>query len=183
MYETLLRPHEVAQLPAPTPIYTIRNKLQLAEVQKEKRRLKQIAASRAKRDLTADMSDGGTMTQSGSKRKRGSPNDEDVEENGDSAPTAVKRVKTQEVAVGEPETLHNIAGSISSNVDPKGNEKVPTESPSPLIVTQPIKEVRGHTSYLTFACLLPSIFPTPTVGRPPSPEIEVIPEPEQPSPE
>ena len=183
MYETLLRPHEVAQLPPSAPIHAIRNKLQLAEVQKEERRLKQIAASRAKRDGAAGISEDPTTAESGSKRKRGLSNNENMEENGDSSPN-LKRVKTQEMTVGKHRSSNDIAGSMFSDVGPKGKEKeVSTSPPSPLTVTQPIREVRGHTSYLTFACLLPSIFPTPTAARPPHPEAEVIQEPAQPSPE
>ncbi|KAF8526091.1 tRNA methyltransferase complex GCD14 subunit-domain-containing protein [Gautieria morchelliformis] len=185
MYETLLRPHEVAQLPAPVPIHAIRNKLQIAEVQKEDRRLKQIAASKAKRDGAAGASPShSSVEQSGSKRKRGAPNDDTVDDGGDGGSKDVKRVKTGDVNAGDTDHLHECVESFPSGTDLKGKGKQsPASSPPPLTVTQPIKEVRGHTSYLTFACLLPSIFPTPDAGRPFSPEMEAIPEPAQPSPE
>ena len=181
MYETLLRPHEVAQLPAPIPIQAVRDKLQVAEVQKEERRLKQIAASRAKKDM--GMSQGpSTATESGGKRKHGAVNNDAIEEADDGGPSPAKKAKTQEVKVEE--NKHDLASPFPSSVglERKGLESSPA-SPSPFLVTQPIKEVRGHTSYLMFACLVPSIFPTPKAAHPPTPEIEAVPEPVQPSPE
>ena len=72
------------------------------------------------------------------------------------------------------------------SLPPKKSRATPT--PSTMIVTQPIKEVRGHTSYLTFATLLPSNIPepnpTPKSDAPksepePAPAISVVQEPEQ----
>lgn len=60
--------------------------------------------------------------------------------------------------------LPGIAGaSLEANGSRSGQKKPNKEdvlnSTTELILTQSIKEVRGHTSYLTFACLLPSILP------------------------
>lgn len=74
---------------------------------------------------------------------------------------------------------------IEDKVQESEKKRGPSESPRPtMIVSQPIKEVRGHTSYLTFACLLPSN--VPELNQPqseqeqPEPEgITAIPEPPQ----
>lgn len=183
MYETLLRPHQVAHLAPLVPIDVIRKKLQVAEVQKEERRLKQIASSRAKRDDAAGKTQDSSNGKQRGKRKRDEI-DEGAVEDGEPGPSNVKRMKTQPPKAGE--TDNDFVEPVSSGADLQGkansNEALATSS-SLLTVTQPIKEVRGHTSYLTFACLLPSIFPTPKTARTPSPEIEAIPEPAQPSPE
>jgi tRNA (adenine57-N1/adenine58-N1)-methyltransferase catalytic subunit len=185
MYETLIRPHEVAHVAAPLPIDAVREKLQVAEVQKEERRLKQIAASRAKRDDAAGTTQGSpSAKQSGNKRKRDETNNEAVEEGGEDSQSDAKRAKTQSQYVGE--TDNDFVEPLSSGADLQSKAKeteAPAMSPSLLTVSQPIKEVRGHTSYLTFACLLPSIFIAPKIARTPSPEIKAIPEPAQPSPE
>ena len=50
MYETLLRPHDVHQLPPLPTVEEISDKLKKAEVKREEKRLKQVEASRRARE-------------------------------------------------------------------------------------------------------------------------------------
>ncbi|KAI5994867.1 tRNA methyltransferase complex GCD14 subunit-domain-containing protein [Pisolithus marmoratus] len=50
MYETLLRPHEVQQLPTPLPLSSVIDKLKRLEKFREEKRLRQIANSKRKRE-------------------------------------------------------------------------------------------------------------------------------------
>lgn len=189
MYETLLRPHEVGQSPAPVPIRIVREKLQAAEVRKEERRLRQIAESRARKG-DEDSGEGcpSMAEEKPHKRKRGTEGDAEVEGEDGCVKNGAKRVKTAALTdADEDETHEDPATSVTPriNILSKGKERLSSSSivPGPtLTLTQPIKEVRGHTSYLTFACLLPSILPPHC----PTPELEsrleTVPEPDQMSP-
>ncbi|KAF8587595.1 tRNA methyltransferase complex GCD14 subunit [Ramaria rubella] len=138
MYETLLRPHEVAQLPAPAPVSFIRDKLQRAEVGKEQRRLKQIAVSRARRAEPGPSSAAGAAEVRSANHDGAGKGRDKGKEKGKNTPTHTPT----------PTNTHT---------------HTPTHTaPLTITTTHPIKEVRGHTSYLTFACLLPSPVPVPT---------------------
>jgi tRNA (adenine57-N1/adenine58-N1)-methyltransferase len=194
MYETLLRPHEVGQPPAPVPIGIVRDKLQDAEVRKEERRLRQIAESRARKgDEEGGEAGASVVEQSRHKRKR-TEKDEVGEGEGEEAMTyQSKRARAGDSALADADEdeLHEYAETSTPYTNRKGKGKgrvAPSFSAhvsSTLTLTQPIKEVRGHTSYLTFACLLPTVLP----ARAPTPEpeleleLEAVPEPEQMSPE
>lgn len=139
MYETLLRPHDVSSVPLLLPIGDITERLKQAETKREEKRLRQIAAN--KRTVI--------------KRKR-DDDDDDTEETVEE-PSGNKRVK-----IHEDETNFVVATEISSNVvgpddmDTLG-EATPSLVPSKLSVSKAFSEVRGHTSYLTFACLIPKV--------------------------
>ncbi|KAK0487738.1 tRNA methyltransferase complex subunit Cpd1 [Armillaria novae-zelandiae] len=112
MYETLLRPHDLAQIPALPSIDAAADKLKHAERRREDKRLLQIAQGQR------------------TKRKR-QPDDEEL---------SPKRAKTEEISVKSDE--------IPPDLPPPNNK---------FSVSKVMSEVRGHTSYLTFACLLPDI--------------------------
>lgn len=137
MYEALLRPHEVSQVPAPISIESVVAKSREAELEREARRQRQIAASKAlKRKRAA--ADGNT--------------DRDDEHAG-------KRAKAEQIADEELELYEK------TDVEPAPVVTRPSKAPTPnppvssdtlettrVIVSRPFPEVRGHTSYLTFAC-------------------------------
>ncbi|KAG8834639.1 hypothetical protein FRC17_007941 [Serendipita sp. 399] len=150
MYETLIRPHDVHQVPKLVSIDSIVEQVKLHELKREQRRLQQVAASDKKREsrkrkreeAVADEEDGpdpdlGTGDQ---KRRREGDN------TGDTATLA------------QQPTIMKGSGEYS-NFAPI----VPTERKEGRLVTpatsvpmaKPIAESRGHTSYLTFASLLP----------------------------
>ncbi|KAK0202069.1 tRNA methyltransferase complex subunit Cpd1 [Desarmillaria ectypa] len=119
MYETLLRPHDVSQIPALPSIHDAAEKLKRAELRREEKRLKQIAQGQR------------------TKRKR-------EDDSADPDELEVKRAKTDDVTE-----------EISVRTD-----EIPQDLAAPnnkFSVSKVMSEVRGHTSYLTFACLLPDI--------------------------
>ena len=159
MFETLTRPHDIYQtgscLSLPTTVGEVGDKLKKAEIRREEKRLKQVAAAKAvwvpkpkdqgedndsmqvvKPDALEDASTG-----LHAKRKRGDdPSKSDDELVGSSAVDA-KRVKT-EAEIQAEETQQEQAA-----VD---------RAKPPMVVSRVLTEVRGHTSYLTFACLVPT---------------------------
>jgi tRNA (adenine57-N1/adenine58-N1)-methyltransferase len=171
MYETLIRAHDVSHVPALTPISEISEKLKQAERKREDKRLKQIVTNRAskrKREGGADLQ----------KQEQG----HDAEEADE--PSGTKRVKTDDedasitdthVPDTEPQLMdvepRGDATAVSISTDPtatilassaSSSSKLstlgPGRSPIPakkISVSKAFSEVRGHTSYLTFACLQP----------------------------
>jgi tRNA (adenine57-N1/adenine58-N1)-methyltransferase catalytic subunit len=139
MYETLLRPQDVNQISPLPHVAEIGEKLKQSELRREEKRLKQIAGARMK-------------------RKREEYSDEQALDAND---TTLKRAKTEEDGTAEndelgvsivPEPLQEPMPS------PAGTSAPPPAPPITKInVSKTIVEVRGHTSYLTFACLLPTI--------------------------
>jgi len=162
MYETLLRPHEVNQMPVLQTIGDINKKLKEAEQKREAKRLKQIASSQH------------------SKRKReGNTDDELADDDNDGATVGTKRVKTDDEDASNlqnhsasqelpPETLEMPIPS-STKID-----AVPVAPSLKICVSKVVPEVRGHTSYLTFACLLPALLVTVPSGSPVGCEITSV---------
>ncbi|KIM80979.1 hypothetical protein PILCRDRAFT_97735 [Piloderma croceum F 1598] len=153
MYETLIRPHEVHQIPSLLPIGDVSDRLKKAEQRREEKRLRQIANARS--NLSG-------------KRKRSDVADGEPVEGADD--TGNKRVKTDDedeigsriVAEGseancnppEPVRVANFPDTLSS-----GGEVPSTDahmSSSKINLSKAMPEVRGHTSYLTFAVLAPA---------------------------
>ena len=185
MYETLQRPLDVSQIPALPSVKEAAEKLKQSEQRREEKRLRQIAANKVRLAVTA-------AVPSGIKRKRDEDGqDDDMEGGPDSgtggneessffsgAPgddgTAVsKKLKTEDIS-GEDETamsdhVDNDAASTLDSLHPISPGSVP---PAKISVSKAFSEVRGHTSYLTFGCLLPPA-PGPLhapAGSPPSVE-------------
>ncbi|KAJ7575143.1 tRNA methyltransferase complex subunit Cpd1 [Mycena floridula] len=134
MYETLIKPHEIVQIPALQPISQVSEKLKKAENKREDKRLQQIATGR---------------TRSGSKRKREEEEDEEAEKD-PSETDATKRVKTE----GD-ETVAEKEETFAAVPEAEILDEV-TEDSVKLSLSKGLSEVRGHTSYLTFASLTPS---------------------------
>jgi len=142
MYETLLRPQDVNQVPTLTHISEVSDKLKLSELKREEKRLKQIANSRLK-------------------RKREENPDEEVSVRANDP--GLKRIKTDDEDGTEcPAENEGPEGPIlrESLQVPMTSLAATSSAPPPISkinVSKTVAEVRGHTSYLTFACLLPTI--------------------------
>jgi tRNA (adenine57-N1/adenine58-N1)-methyltransferase catalytic subunit len=150
-HETLMRPIEVSTAAEFPSLDDVTEKLKQAEVKREDKRQKQIQQNREKeaRDKAgkrklADV-EGGEGADDPASRTIPS-NDEGVE---------VKRLKTD----GDMQTEFQSAPSTSAFAP------LPMSSSAPKVISLPaegagavskaLPEVRGHTSYLTFACLVP----------------------------
>ncbi|KZP18947.1 tRNA methyltransferase complex GCD14 subunit [Athelia psychrophila] len=140
MYETLIRPHEVNQIPALQSVSEISDRLKLAEQKREEKRLRQIALSRSNGIA---------------KRKRSEVGDGDAvdphEENSHKRVKADDEDETMEAAVESFPPADALEASSSPGDGAEG------ASPQTINVPTVLPEVRGHTSYLTFACLVPHL--------------------------
>ncbi|KAJ8516450.1 hypothetical protein ONZ45_g6225 [Pleurotus djamor] len=137
MYETLVRAHEVDQVPALRSIEDVATSLKKAEQKREDKRIRQIVVSR----------------QNLAKRKRGDGGESDLtqvqtRDDGAEPVAGGKRTKTDELE----ESLQESGSVEPSFADmPEGQS---TGSTAKIAVSKAFAEVRGHTSYLTFASLL-----------------------------
>lgn len=147
MYETLLRPHQVDAVPALPSISQVSERLKKSEQKREEKRLRQIAKSRAmaagKRKRPDGVDDGDGDRAEGSVGKRPKTDDED------------------DVMHNEEEQLPRAGDQHPGASAPIGSEEVAlpataAEMPKKTTISKTFAEVRGHTSYLTFACLLPA---------------------------
>ncbi|KAI0947086.1 hypothetical protein AcV7_009610 [Taiwanofungus camphoratus] len=151
MYETLIRPHQIDAIPSLVPISEISERLKKAEQRREEKRLRQIANSRAvatkrKRESTAEAD-----AEAGVTGKRPKTDDESESKASEhEQPASVAK----ESDPGPTQLLRLDESNTSSGVDldPTPIDPPPTK----LSVSKAFPEVRGHTSYLTFACLLPA---------------------------
>ena len=169
MYEALIRTHDVSQIPALTPIGEISEKLKQAEQKREEKRLKQIATNRAskrKREGEADLQqpDQGPEAEiadesSGSKRVK--TDDEGASVTDAHAPDTELPLMDVEPR-GDASTLISTDATpaipVTSTASTSALSTLETGSSAPakkISVSKAFSEVRGHTSYLTFACLQP----------------------------
>lgn len=171
MYETLLRPHEVTQAPPLSRIDDVAEKLKRLERIREDKRLRQIAASRAhhaekrkredslargddladpapelesKRPKTAAGGEGGHVDMDVDTNVVKVPDDDDENRDGDEegdGPAPTDEVEGEEVVCTPPMPASTPA---------------PAPVPATQVFSRHSKEVRGHTSFLTFACLPPA---------------------------
>ena len=173
MYETLLRPHEVYNHPPLQDITSIGEKLKTAEARREELRLKQIAANRASASAagstfySSSSSSAGPTTIRGTVAQKRKREDEEVNR-------GEEEVVDKMVVVVDEQDLH--PQEEGGEVEPKRvrlddeedvvlDDSVPTPIARPTTtstnvsvrmgVSKASPEVRGHTSYLTFACLIP----------------------------
>lgn len=153
MYEVLLRPQEISSVSVP-PIDTAISKLRKAEVVGEERRLRQIELARArnkrKRDEAAGiglLEDNEVLDSDGppqpKRRKEAASNDVD-------SPTVMEEGELKD-AVPQNESKT----SATHNGHQAPSRLASAQITRTLQVAHPCAEVRGHTSYLTFAVLLP----------------------------
>ena len=163
MYETLMHPHQVDSIPQLPSIDGISDQLKRAEARREEKRLKQIA-----------------QAQRAAKRKRGETVDDEEDKGGaggavegDKQGTG-KRAKTEESEredAGDAQMLSgsatpnagaSIVAAVSAAIAPTQVREAAAQDDSSEAVAKSISvskvfpEVRGHTSYLTFAVLAPA---------------------------
>jgi tRNA (adenine57-N1/adenine58-N1)-methyltransferase catalytic subunit len=166
MYETLQRPHDVSQIPALPSVREAAEKLKQSEQRREEKRLRQIAQNKVKFSAAGPR---------GSKRKGDGDRDshegsEDVSlpvtaqekesdnnSGGVSARGSSKKLKTanfigpDDFAMSD-QTYHDAAHHSMDSPRPISSSSHLLARTS---VSKACPEVRGHTSYLTFAYLLP----------------------------
>jgi len=155
MYETLLRPHEVNQAPRLAQIDIVTEKLKQQERNREDKRQRQIAASRARRNATEkrkredDDNAGGAVELEPEAHELEAKKARTAAAQGDDtpAPDVVMKID-EEVVEDQPPTTAPVAD------DPM--PPPPAPAPAMQVLSRHSKEVRGHTSFLTFACLLPT---------------------------
>ncbi|CAE7059682.1 unnamed protein product [Rhizoctonia solani] len=169
MHETLTKPHDICNAPMQT-VEGAAARLRDIETRKEQRRLKQIES-----------------TARDKKRKRVEGNEEGQEND------PLKRTKVEtEAQLGE-ESLPELDPPGSLSNDPLLPQPQPKRGPHTsvlsstapeeerYIVSKPFGEVRGHTSYLTFAMLVPSdstqLMAQPTKAEPAGEEPNLLQEP------
>lgn len=158
MYETLLRPHQVDAPPPLTPIGEISAKLKSAEARREEKRLRQIANSRAaaRRKRKRDGENEGVEEDAeivGKKVKAGDGGEQPAAEQvvleaAEAEQVALEAAEVEELGAAEVAQATPAAPSDPISADPV--------SPAKIGLSKAFPEVRGHTSYLTFACLLPA---------------------------
>ncbi|KAJ7034016.1 tRNA methyltransferase complex subunit Cpd1 [Mycena alexandri] len=164
MYETLVRSHDVGQVPVLQSITEVADKLKKGEEVREIKRLRQIAGGQRSH-----------QNPHGEKRKR----DEDSEMNEqEDAPVGEaedsgsgKRLKTDD-DMGTWTPSRDV--DVSRNLDDpsthilRAGASIPAAPTAKISVSKATSEVRGHTSYLTFATLLPPMPPAPLEDDAPS---------------
>lgn len=174
MYETLLRPHEVHPLPPPRPLSQVVDKLKRMEHYREEKRQRQIAGA-GKRKREDD--DGVTVTAMGMAMER---------EVSMGTGTGMDGGTDKRARVEMTSTSPALILDLEGDGDGEGSRReiVPTAPPpedgtmgasaavaGPSQVQVPAKlnhskvspDVRGHTSYLTFARLVPLPLPNPSI--------------------
>ncbi|KAF7768295.1 hypothetical protein Agabi119p4_7538 [Agaricus bisporus var. burnettii] len=158
MYETLLRPHEVSQIPQLQSIGHVSQKLKEAEKRREEKRLRQIANNKARLNTTT------TLT----KRKRDDPldnndndNDNDYNTEHDLPPSEAKRVKSSETEAVDKDEMMIKVDDDDTTTHNRGGSTLPVTKQSRISVSNALPDVRGHTSYLTFAVLVPLLSTPP----------------------
>ncbi|KZV91735.1 tRNA methyltransferase complex GCD14 subunit [Exidia glandulosa HHB12029] len=128
LYEVLLNPLEVSPVPTPLPIAHAVARLQAAEGRKEERRQKQIAKAARDREVK--------------------------EKDGDAVAAGVKRTHDE---AGTPDSEEGIAPKRARSEQESAHASAPEVDQPEVPFMKPQHEVRGHTSYLTFACIRPSL--------------------------
>lgn len=168
MYETLIRPHQVDVIPSLPSIDTISTQLKQSVARRETKRLRQIANSKQARgekrkrdqvenpEVEAQASGSGTTAD---------PMDVDATEiaqdgdNGESSEgTAAKKTKIETLLSDVPPAASSTSATVTPAEKDDGAKVTPTldvPQPSKMSVSKAFPEVRGHTSYLTFAVLSP----------------------------
>lgn len=178
MYETLIRSHDGAPLLAP-PISSAIDRILGVEIKKERRRDLQIEDARKKRELKKRERDAELAAAAVIERESDAKK---VKIDGEVEGEAEVELVEVEVETEEASTKENTPAiaSTSNHVD-KMAPYTDSTPPIPELKRVTFKagpQLRGHTSYLTFATLLPTIRLAPSISAPPAPIVEpVIPAP------
>lgn len=184
MYETLLRPHQVDAAPALEPIGAVSARLKAAEARREEKRLRQIASARlgserrSAQKRKADEQEEGAGADAGVEEKRART--EAGAGEGAGAEAEAEKPSPEEQARDEQEALAEIAAypqtqtqaqgqstvapsradtpvvPVAALEETQGEEEADGAEPRKITLSKAFPEVRGHTSYLTFAVLLPA---------------------------
>lgn len=195
MYETLMRPHEVTQMPLLKSVRQVGEELKDMAVRREERRLRQIASSAAsrakrKREEAGDELGLGEMLEDASLKrvKTGEGDGGDISTTNVGAEIRIDDDDYDDGVKANASTNLNLATDPEAATDPieysdrlagervRSNRRVGSAdinrpnsiggdggSGGQLNVSKVFPEVRGHTSYLTFACLVP--FPSDAIAR------------------
>jgi len=188
MYETLMRPHEVSQIPSLKSVRQVGEELKDMAVRREERRLRQIASSAAsrakrKREEAGDELDLGEVQEDASLKRAktgegegGKPSTSkvgtEIRKGDDGANTNTSTnlnfATDPEAATNPIENSDGLASPARSTREVNGSNPIDDDSTSGghFNVSKVFPEVRGHTSYLTFACLAP--FPSDATPRNPT---------------
>ncbi|KIL59074.1 hypothetical protein M378DRAFT_169842 [Amanita muscaria Koide BX008] len=164
MYETLQRPHEVSQISLLPSVKEAAGKLKQSEQRREEKRLRQIAQNKAKFPAAGP---------GGSKRKRdehvlvdeedclyselapqGGESSVVIDDNA-SACGSTKKLKTTDIASEDDKAMSALDDGVEYPGDLSHHISSCSATAGKMSVSKVITEVRGHTSYLTFASLLP----------------------------
>ena len=167
MYETLLRPHQVDAAPPLTPIGVVSEKLKQAEARREEKRLRQIANARAgaeRRAAKRKAEDDGALEEAEGKRAKTDGEDDEhvppeVQAQDESEAAAAAEAMETDDATGRSGSAaaarpSSVAGAAASAPVREAAQEA-AEAPK-ICLSKAFPEVRGHTSYLTFAVLLPA---------------------------
>ncbi|KAJ3503964.1 hypothetical protein NLJ89_g8198 [Agrocybe chaxingu] len=172
MYETLLRPIEVFQIPQAVPVSVLSERLKASERKREEKRQRQIRANKEKAAAEGDVD-------APSKRLRKEDETEEVEVEvvegvEEAGPMDEDVVLSEEAVVAAVEDEPEPVASSSALPPASSTPPLPSTSqlppPTKLNLAKALPEVRGHTSYLTFACLVPvpTHAKTPTASSSPA---------------
>jgi tRNA (adenine57-N1/adenine58-N1)-methyltransferase len=162
MYETLLRPHEVQQLPPPRPLSQVIDKLKHMERYREEKRQRQIAnAGKRKREEDEPTTTGMEReTQTGTEREMGTGVEGGTEKRArvgtaaeSAAPALIPTEKSDERVGSGREIVPPAPPEDATTSAVAGSSQL--ELPVKLNCSKVSPDVRGHTSYLTFARLVP----------------------------
>jgi tRNA (adenine57-N1/adenine58-N1)-methyltransferase len=183
MYETLIRPYELQQ-PNKSEmigIDDVKERLKRAEVKKEERRLRQIERSKAEKEKNTLKrkrdEDGEPGADADVERKRIKDGAEHDGDGADDEDLQGENVASTSAIPGFPVDVVGAPTSADAALPPQdiqprtrsASPSSPPPTPISMVLAKPIAEVRGHTSYLTFARLLP-----PAEEKSNSSDIEVL---------
>ncbi|KAI8994158.1 tRNA methyltransferase complex GCD14 subunit-domain-containing protein [Trametes punicea] len=142
MYETLLRPHQVDAAPPLEPIGAVSARLKRAEARREEKRLRQIANARLGRARTE-----------GRQWREEKPSPEEQARDEAEALALAELDAAASRARAQSEAVSQSGASTPGPAPPAAGEDA---EPRKITLSKAFPEVRGHTSYLTFAVLLPA---------------------------
>ncbi|KAI0373880.1 tRNA methyltransferase complex GCD14 subunit [Pilatotrama ljubarskyi] len=160
MYETLLRPHQVDAASPLLPVSAISTKLKHSEARREEKRLRQIANARLgmeRRAAKRKAGEGEDAEGAGGEEKEGKRVKTESAQQGREG-GGEERPSPEEQAQDEAEALTEIRAASNTQGQ---DEQSATPEPRKITLSKAFPEVRGHTSYLTFAVLLPLSTATP----------------------
>ncbi|KAI0648177.1 tRNA methyltransferase complex GCD14 subunit-domain-containing protein [Trametes meyenii] len=168
MYETLLRPHQVEAAPALPHIRTVSDRLKRSEARREEKRLRQIANARlgierraAKRKAEDDDGDDDDAREGAGASAGGDGKRARIEAGGEEGlPTPQEQARDEAEAlaeIGAKQQEEEVVVKVEAVENGEAREEDErAEEPGKVTLSKAFAEVRGHTSYLTFAVLLPA---------------------------